>query len=225
MRKTRLLAATVAAALSTGLLASGTSPLLAADAKPKATDAPALEQAADAKTQEDLIKVSEDALSSIRDLHGARLAIFHGQPERAQTYVDAAATRIAATVKEEDEYALDIKAEKADDRYVPFDASLMVTDTYVPSEENAKHVTKANEHLKKGETKKAIEALKLGNIDVAVATSLFPVNFAKEHIDEAAKLIAEGKYYEANLALKAVDDSIVTDTFAIDAVPKANTKK
>ncbi|MGE5152615.1 MAG: YfdX family protein [Bdellovibrio bacteriovorus] len=225
MSKTRILAATVAAALSSGLFAAGAMPLFAAEAKPMATEAPAAKKAEDAKARDDLIKVSEDAASSIRDLHSARLAIFDGEPERAQTYTDAAATRIAATVKEEDKYALDIKAEKADDRYVPFDANLMVTDTYVPSEENAKHVAKANEHLKKGETKKAIEALKLGNIDVAVATSLFPVNFAKEHIDEAAKLIGEGKYYEANLALKAVDDSIVTDTFAIDAVPKANTKK
>jgi len=35
------------------------------------------------------------------------------------------------------------------------------------------------------------EALKLAEIDVAVTTSMVPVKFAKEHIDEASKLIGE----------------------------------
>ncbi|MCG6860682.1 MAG: YfdX family protein, partial [Chromatiaceae bacterium] len=71
----------------------------------------------------------------------------------------------------------------------------------------------------------AIEALKLAEIDVAVTASMIPVKFAKEHIDQAAKLVGERKYYEANLALKAVDDEVVVQTFAIDAVPKVKAKE
>lgn len=238
MLKKHLLVVSLTTILSTGLLAAGVGPLFAADTSPKAAEMPTKGTETAAKStettakkpdpkemaQKDLIKVSEDALMSMRNVHGARLAIFNGLPERAQTYVDAAATRIGATVKEADKYALDIKAPKADDRYVPFDASLTVLDTYKPSFERDKSIAKANEHLHKGEKKEAMEVLKLGAIDVAANTSLIPAKFAKEHIEEAAKLLSEGKYYEANLALKAVDDAVVVETYAMDAIPKPKVK-
>lgn len=42
--------------------------------------------------------------------------------------------------------------------------------------------------------------------------------------DDATKMIGEGKYYEANLALKAAEDSVVIETYAIDAVPQRKGK-
>jgi hypothetical protein len=154
-------------------------------------------------------------------VHGARLAIFNGEPEKALTFVDAAVTRIGVAVKDADKYALDTKAPKSDDSYVPFDANLTVLNAFEPTAEKTKHIANANAHLHKGEKQEAIEALKLAEIDVAVTTRMIPVNYAKEHIDQAAKLVAEHKYYQANLALKAVDDAVVVETYAVDAVPKA----
>ena len=58
-------------------------------------------------------------------------------------------------------------------------------------------------------------------MDVAVSAELVPVRFAREQLSQAAKLIGEGKYYEANLALKAVDDAAIFQTLAIDTTPKA----
>jgi hypothetical protein len=244
MTKKKILVAAIAATLSTGMLASGMTSVFAADnplasteapakeqapsATPapekSASEAPAKEQATNEAAEKDLVKVSEDALMSMRNLHSARLAIFNGQPERAQTFIDAAVTRIGATGKDAEKYALDTKAPKTDDRYVPFDASLTVLDTIEPSEAKAKHIAKANEHLHKGEKKEALEVLKLGEINVAVTTRMVPVELAKAHIEQAAKLIGEGKYYEANLVLKAVDDAVVVETFAIDALPKVKPK-
>jgi len=230
MIKKQLLAVAIAATLSTGIIASGMTSVFAADDLP-ATAAESSKNAESSKDQasneavdKDFVKVSEDALMSMRDLHGARLAIFDGRAEKARTYADAAVTRIAAAVQDADKYALDTKAPKADDSYVPFDASLTVLHDFEPTAEKAKHIAKANEHLHKGEKKEAIEALKLAEIDVAVTTSMVPVKFAKEHIDEASKLIGEHKYYEANLALKAVDDAVVVETYGIDSVPKIKAK-
>jgi ABC-type amino acid transport substrate-binding protein len=225
MIKKQLLAAAIAAALSTGIVAFGITPVSAADDSPTTAEASAKDQVKNEEAEKDFVKVSEDAMVSMRDLHGARLAIFNGQPERTRTYLDAAVTRIGAAVKDADQYALDTKAPKADDSYVPFDANLTVLDTFEPTAEKAKHIAKANEHLRKGKKKEALEALKLGEIDVAITTSLVPVKFAKEHIDQAAKLVGEHKYYEANLALKAVDDASVVETYATDAVPKKKAKK
>jgi len=225
MIKKQLLAAAIAATLSAGMIGYGTTTVFAAEDAPATAEAPAKDQTTNEQTEKDFVKVSEDALTSIRDVHGARLAIINGRPDRARTFVDAAVMRIGAAVQHAEKFALDTKEPKADDSYVPFDASLTVLNAFEPTAEKEKHIAKANEHLHKGEKKDAIEELKLAEIDVAVTTSMIPVEFAKEHIDLAAKLVGERKYYEANLALKAVDDAVVVETFAIDAVPKIKTKE
>jgi hypothetical protein len=214
----------VVSALSVGIVASGVTRVFAADNPPNSTEAPSKAQVTDETAEKDFVKVSEDALMTMRNVRGARLAIFNGQPDKAETYVDAAVTRVEAAVKDADKYALDTKEPMTEDMYVPFDAGLTVAESFVPSEEKMKHISQANEHLRKGEKKEAIEVLKLGDVDVAIAAKLIPVQLAKQRIDDAAKLVGEGKYYEANLALKSVEDAMVVETFAIDAVPKVKTK-
>lgn len=221
MNKKSIMAVAVVAALSTGLVTSALSPVFAADTEAKATETKAEQKVA----EQDLIKVSEDALATLRNVHGARLAIFNGSPDKAQTYTDAAASRVAASMKDVDQYALDVKKPvKDDEEYVPFNASLAVAETLVPDEAKMKTIAKANEHLHKGETKKAIEVLKLGQIDVALTADLIPLKLAKAHIDDATKLIGEHKYYEANLALKSVEDAVLIETYAIDQVPQLKGK-
>lgn len=221
MIKKQLLAGAIAVTLSTGMIASVTTSVFAAEDQPATTEMSAKDQATNKAADKDFVKVSEDALTTMHDVHGARLAIFNGQPEKALTFVDAAVTRIGVAVKDADKYALDTKAPKSDDSYVPFDANLTVLKDFEPTAEKSEHIAKANAHLHKGEKQEAIKALKLAEIDVAVTTRMIPVKFAKERIEHAAKLVAEHKYYEANLALKAVDDAVVVETYAIDSVPKA----
>jgi len=219
MNRNQLLATAVVAALSTGLATSGMMPAFGADDTMTSAEAPA-------PAEKHLIEVSDDALMTMRDVRSARLAIFNGLPLEAQTYADAATVRIAATIKDAEKYAVDTKNPPADDTdtYVPFDASLTIADTFVPTEETMKQIEKANEHLHKGEKNEAIEALKLGEVDVAVSAGLVPVKLAKKEIDTAAKLIGERKYYEANLALKKVEDAVVIETFVTDAVAKKESK-
>ncbi len=215
-RKTRL-AAAIAVALSTAIVASAITPVFAQEGNTHPATSETQYPAAD----KDLIAVSEDALLAMRDVRAARLAIFNGLPKKARTYTDAAAARMAAALKDVARYALDIKQPlKGGEAYVPFDASLAVVETGMLGEEKMQHVSKANEHLHKGETKKAVEVLKLGEIDVVLTTRLVPLKAAEQGIQNAVKLVSEGKYYEANIALKAVEDAVLVETFGIDAVPK-----
>ena len=220
MIKKQLLASVIAATLSTGMIASVTTSVFAADDQPATTGTSVKDQTMNKQEDKDFVKISEDALTSMHDVNGARLAIFNGQPEKALTYVDAAVTRIGVAVKDADKYALDAKEPKTDDSYVPFDANLTVLKDFEPTASNKEQIAKANAHLHKGEKQAAIEDLKLAQIDVAVTTRMIPVKFVKEQIGQAAKLVADHKYYEANLALKAVDDAVVIETYAIDSVPK-----
>jgi hypothetical protein len=222
MRQNKLLAAAIAAALTTGIVAIGTTHALAAEPKAKDTPAKATESAASKAAEEDRVRVSEDAMMTMGTVRGTRLAIFNGHPEQAKKEIDAAVKLIASTVRDADKLAVDTKTPAKDDRYVAFDASLTVADTFVPTEEKLKHIAKANEHLHKSEKKEALEVLKLGEVDVAFTTRLLPVKLAQQQIADAAKLVGEGKYYEANLALKALEDAVVTETFAtLDDAPLA----
>ena len=47
-----------------------------------------------------------------------------------------------------------------------------------------------------------------------------PLASTAKHLDQAIKLMNDHKYYEANLALKAVSDSITTDSVTLTEVPK-----
>lgn len=237
MSKKRLLAASIAAALSAGLLAASSVPVYAGGepghnaaastaAAAATTATPETKKIANKTAEKDFVKVSEDAMLTMRNVRGARLAIFNGLPDRAQTYTDAAVARVQATLKDADKYAVSIKAVHGNDTYVPFDASLTVADDFVPTPDKMKHVAKAKEHLRKGERKQALEVLKLGDVDVAVGTDLLPVKLAQKQIDQADKLIGEGKLYQANLALKSIEDAVIVESFGIDGLanPKAGPK-
>lgn len=230
MRSKKLLAAAIVTSLSAGLIGAGAGAVPATDtAAPTQAAATDNSPAENAKADQDLVKVSRDAMLTMRDLRGARLAIFNGEPERARTFADAAVTRIGAALGAADDYAVQTKEAKSGETYIPFNASLTVLDAYKAT--NAKAIAKANEHLDKGKQKEALETLKLSEVDLAVSAWMIPVKFAQEHITDAAQLIGEGKYYEANLALKAVDDAVVMQDFELVGKPqtkdadKADTKQ
>jgi hypothetical protein len=183
--------------------------------------APAAQGTAKA-AERDSIKVSDDAFRVLRDVHAARLEIFDGLPGAAKKDVASAVNDIAATEKMAAQYAVDLKKPmKEGDMYVPFDVQLAISDSFVASPEKNKHIAEANEHLKKGNKKEAISVLKLADIEVVYSAALIPVKLSQQRIKDASRLIDEGKYYEANLALKAVEDSILVDTFGVDEVPTA----
>ena len=216
MIKNKLTTAALLAVITTGLAATALTPVIAAELQHQAAEKTTEQK----KEDQDFIKVSDDALMTMRNVGGARLAIFNGTPDKAQLYADAAVTRVNATLKDADKYALDIKESKLNgDEYVPFNTDLTVAETFKPNKENLEHISSANKHMQKGETGKAIQTLKVNGIDVALTTEMIPIQAARTHILDAAKLIGDGKYYEANLALKAVEDSVVTDIFNTDAIP------
>jgi Ser-tRNA(Ala) deacylase AlaX len=110
------------------------------------------------------------------------------------------------------------------DAYIPFDTSMALAEGFVPDEAKQAALTKANTHLEKGEKANAVEALKLANIDVSVSAAMIPAAISLKHVEDAVKLLSEKKYYEANLALKAVEDSVLVETYDINAIPAQGTK-
>ena len=179
---------------------------------------------------QDLTKVSNDGFAAIRAMHHARMAIFNGDTKLAGEMLEKAKGDLDAATKDSHTLAADAKAaahsEKGQDKsatdkmdLIQIDGGLAIADTYVPSPEKKEHIEKANEHLKSGRSKEAIEELQLGEIDVVYTRVLLPLAATEKRLADAEKLAGEHKYYEANLALKAAEDGVVYESVDLSGTP------
>ncbi len=173
----------------------------------------------------EIILSSDDAYLALRDIQAGRLAIFNGEPSTAVELTKAATAKLKLASEHSRDLSIQTaKAESSDDLYVPFDMSLGLAAGYVATEEKTAKLKEANTHIANGNEKKAAEILKLANIDVTVKAALLPVNASIRHAEDAMMLLDDGMYYEANLALRAIESSIVVEYFSIDAVPAQGSK-
>ncbi len=169
----------------------------------------------------------DEANVALRDIQMARIAIFNGEPDKARTLVVGAVDNLTTAQSNAKTFTVPTaKSKSAGDDYIPFDSTISLAEGFKPTDEKAATVAKANEHLATGDSVTAVETLKAANIDVTISAALIPINTSLGHTKDAANLINEGKYYEANLALKAVEDSVIIDAYSVDcrAEARLNTK-
>jgi hypothetical protein len=213
--------------------------------KPAATDTAKPSQAAQT-ADKDFGKLSADGLKAFRDVRIARLAIFDGQPDQAKKYVDEARTAIAKaksddTVFTKDEASLKPPAgmsQKSSPQagtqgaapsstptaWLPIDGGLTLGEDFVATPAKAASVAKANEQLKKGDHKQAMETLRISDITVSFVMEVAPLDKTVSGIDNAAQLVDSGKYYEGNQALKGVEDGIRFNVMEANSPPGAASK-
>ncbi|MCP5426540.1 MAG: YfdX family protein [Gammaproteobacteria bacterium] len=159
------------------------------------------------------IRLSEDGSTAARTISLARVAIFDGQPKEAADLVAKAKTSLEAAAKDTDKLAIKPpKDNKQEGPMVPIDARLTVADTYAMTPKMAKDIDKVNEHLKNGDTQKALETLRPMDVQLTLTSLFMPLDTTVKAVDQAAKLLTENKYYEANLVLKNAEDSWVVDS-------------
>lgn len=221
-----LLAGTLAAIPLAGLAEpaanSPAAPAAAAPAPvpaPKAAAQPSAQPAAPSASQ-DLVTTVDDALKAMREIRAARLALFDGNTGAAGPMVTAAAADMTAAQKAEKDYGIASKSGTPDTVYLPIETSIALAEGFTATPDTKGPVKAANDQMAKGNTRAAAETLKAANIDVAVSVALVPAGSALTHLTDAETLIKDGKYYEANLALKAVEDLVVVDTWSLADVPQ-----
>ncbi|MEZ5721481.1 MAG: YfdX family protein [Paracoccaceae bacterium] len=201
----KLTALALAAFMSTGSLV----------AYAATTDAPAYQ------TQQEMLKTADEALSAITQAHAARLALFANDIEAAKTKVAAADQAFLDAEKTLNDMTIgDTEDPSNAQRYLPFDMSMTLSEDFTVTDESKEALDKANGLIQQGSTDDAIEVLRLASVDVNVTSALLPVVATTDQLEQARTLIDEGKYFEANLALKAIEDSVIVRSFSIDAIPQ-----
>jgi hypothetical protein len=170
--------------------------------------------------------------SAMLNIGDARLAIFNGDPKIAMKLMESAKTLLtqagkdAASMGGEGPSAGKSMAgannpPNAAILNVPVDGQLAVADDFLMTPEKKAHIDNANQHFKKGDHATGLEELKLAAIDVNYTRWWLPVAATETHLNQAIKLATENKYYEANLALKAIEDSVTMDSIGFGDLPAA----
>jgi hypothetical protein len=187
------------------------------------------------KQDREMRAFSDAGHSAMEDIRDARLAIFEGEPRLALKMMESARTSLAQAQTDAPMFDMSAKnmglspsgANHETDHVerVPVDGEITLADAYVLSPDRQAHVNAANEHLKKGERAKALEELRLAAIDVNYTRVLMPIRPAENRLAEAIKAADAGKYYEANLALKAIEDSTTVDSITLSDSPKSANNK
>jgi hypothetical protein len=158
-----------------------------------------------------ILQLSEEGLKALRAVYAARLAIFEGETKEAEKLLSHAKAELGEAAKTAEKIAF--KSKKAyTGTLIPIDARLTLADDFVFTPEKAAKIAKVNEHLKKGETKQALEMLRDAGIYLNLTAVLLPLEPTTSAVDKAIKLLGEDKYYEANLALKAAEDGVIIDS-------------
>jgi hypothetical protein len=188
----------------------------------------------------DFGKLSTDGSKVLQDVGLARLAIFNGQVTEAKRYTEEAMTAVEKAKNDDSVFTkaeADLKppagmtqpgaatASTTPIKWIPMDGSMTLGEDYPATPEKSAGVSKANEQLKKGEHQKAMETLKLANVDVSFMTEVAPLDKTSSGIKQATQLLDSGKYYEANQALKVVEDGFRFDVTDIDSAPKSAANK
>ncbi|MEN3794157.1 YfdX family protein [Fulvimarina sp. MAC3] len=106
--------------------------------------------------------------------------------------------------------------------WLPIDGQVMLGADYQVSDANAKALQDANKAMKNGDMKTANEQLKLAGVDVSFAVALVPLDQTMQDVQQAQSDLNAGKFYEANLDLKKVQDSIVIAEADAIGVPQSN---
>ena len=164
------------------------------------------------------VRISAEGFQTARAIRAARIAIFQGDPAAATKAVDSALQDWARVNKD------DLAAGKAGPgNWVPIDGGILVADDYVGTPQKDQHIINGNTKLKEGKTAEAIKELKLAEIDISFSRLLLPLDTTKTHLDTAASLLKEGKYYEANMALKAAEDGMREESVTLVETPKPAT--
>ncbi|MDP0726251.1 YfdX family protein, partial [Klebsiella pneumoniae] len=83
---------------------------------------------------------------------------------------------------------------------------IALSEGYVGTPEKVSAIQSANEKMAKGDQKGAIDTRRLAGIGVIESHYLSPLKHTRMAVEQAQEMREVGKYDEANLGLKGVDE-------------------
>lgn len=171
------------------------------------------------------LKLSQDAYDAYRDISATRIAIFNANMSGARALLDDAKQKLLKLSDNAEEATIEEMTTSGTDKpvvthWVSADGMVDVVDDYQADDMKSAHIKAANEKLKAGDHQKAMEELKLANIDVTYSRLLMPLEATMKDVNKAIDMIGKGQIYEANVVLKGAQNGFKWNTVSVLEAPK-----
>lgn len=165
-------------------------------------------------------KISGQAWQAMRNVGMSRFELFNGQTQKAEQLASQAEKLLN---DDSIDWLRYVKSNKTSpqkgDKYIRINSSITVAEDYIPPGPKTDAINKANQKMKAGDKKGAIDALKLAGISVIENQELIPLQQTRKDVNTALTLMHEGKYYQAGLMLKSAQDSVIVDSQSVQESP------
>lgn len=133
--------------------------------------------------------IAQAGNTAMQDVQLARIALFDGDTSGAKRLLNDAKRKINDDQTDWSKYIKKNKKTPIDgDGYVVINATMSVSEDYQASEAKNKAVRDANEKIKNGDKKGALEVLKLAGITVSESQVLMPLKATRNDIQKALDL-------------------------------------
>ncbi|MEO8280028.1 MAG: YfdX family protein [Ideonella sp.] len=204
---------------------------LAEAASTPSAAAPSTSAAANSGDKTDaLLRFSQAGHDAFDRIRIARVDLFDGKTDAAMKEMKAAQLSLITAKAEAPTFSTTTRTKEmgkvvgtSKDSFtaqaVPVGGDLVLADNFQLTEQHKPVLAKANEHLANGNKKAAVEVLKAGDIDVSYNRQWLPISSAEKNLDKAISLTTAKHFYDANLALKAIEDGVQTDSVNFDVPP------
>jgi hypothetical protein len=183
---------------------------------------------------------SQDGAKAFTYIDLARLDIFDGQTAKAQQDVQQAEAMLSKaksddTVFTKAESELKVPAGTTQRgpanatpsttpiSWLPVSGFIAVDEDYTANGAKKAGVAKADTQVQQGNTKQALDTLKLHDVDVSFVEHVAPLDATIKGVQQAATLLSQNHFFAANQALKGVDDGVRVDMQTYVGTPKTRT--
>jgi hypothetical protein len=200
-------------------------------------------QPGEQRADQDFGRVSRDGFAAMHDVTLARWAIFDGNTNDAKQFVSHAAAELSKAETDNTKFMkaeADLKpgpgqaqpnsnendqASTQPTEWLPVDGSVAVAENYMETPDKSANIAKANQQMKEGNSEGAKETLRLAGVDVVLNMEVAPLKKTEDGVTKAEQLLNQGQYYQANLALKSVQDGIRYDVVDMSGNPRSGNGK
>ncbi|OON42209.1 hypothetical protein BTJ39_01460 [Izhakiella australiensis] len=154
--------------------------------------------------------IAVQGLKAMYDVHYARLALFNGHPKDALKVTYQAKNLLNDDKTDWKKYVHTGKQlPNNGDSYVLINSSISQSENFTITPEKKAAIARANVKLAKGDRKGALDELHLAGIDTTDTQVFMPLKKSRQDVTKAIDLLKQNKYYEANIALKDAEDSVI----------------
>jgi hypothetical protein len=176
----------------------------------------------------DFGQVSQDGTKAFQKIDMARLAIFNGQTDKAQQDVQQAETLLTRAQSDDKQFTKaesELKVPSGTAQrgpasatpsttriaWLPIGSTMTIDEDYIGNKAKGAGVAQADAQVKQGNTRQALDTLKLHDVGVSFLEEVAPLQASLKGVQQASSLLSQDHYFAANQALKTVDDGVRID--------------